>query len=204
MGTKAQFWNLGTETDDVQGGPARVLAAPYATSTYPELISEVLDLDTYLPVAPWVDLGHTSEPFESTHGFDTAEWISQQQGRINTQVTQWNRTVTVTFMEGRNDDMMDIVHSLDNRDSNADGDSRVYGWDRSDTTEYRLAALNLQENRADGRNITMDVFPKVKRSGADSTFAWSREDAQTHSVELTPFPDPQTPFEANWYRLQQL
>lgn len=204
MATKAQFWSLGTATPDVQGGPVRILAAPYATSSYPELLSDVLDLSTYVAVSPWTDLGHTSEPFESTDGFDTAEWISQQQGLINTQVTQWNRNITVTFMEGRNNLMVDIVHSPDNRDTNTDGDERVYYWDRPDTTEYRLAALNLEDNRTDGSNITMDVFPKVKRSGADSANIWSREEPNTHSVELTPFPDPQTPFEANWYRITQI
>lgn len=204
MGTKAEFWSKGVTTGDVQGGPARVLATPYAGSTYPELISEVIDLDTYEPVSPWVDLGHTSEAFESTDGFDTAEWISQQIGKINTQITQWNRTISVTFMEGRNDTMMDIVHSPDNRDANADGDARVYFWDRTDTTEYRIVAINLQDNRADGSNITMDVFPRVKRSGADSTVAWSREEPETHAVELEPLPASDVPFQANWYRISQL
>lgn len=204
MPTTSDFWGKGVVTDDIVGGPARILVAQRSLSSYPELISDVLTLDTYQPVAPWVDLGHTSEPFESSEGFDETEWISQQQGRINVQVAQWNRNITVAFMQSRTNRVMDVVHEADGRTTNADGDEVVYFWDQPDITEWRLAAINLQESRAAGTNLTMDVFPKVKKAGADSTTSWDRDSAQMHSVELTPFPDTGVPLNANWYRITQL
>lgn len=204
MPTTSDFWRTGSNEDNVLGGPARILVAERATSSYPELISEVLDLSTYQPVAPWVDIGLTSEPFAISDGFESTDWISQQLGKINVQVGTWNRTITVTLMESKRNAVMDIAHEAFGRTTNADGDEVVYFWDQSDVTEWRMAAINLQESGSAGSNITMDVFPNVKRSGSDSETAWDRNNPQTHSLEVTPFPDTGVPNSANWYRISQI
>jgi hypothetical protein len=204
MPSEADFLRLATELTNVVGGPARILVAQRSATTYPELISDVLNLSTYQPVSPWVDLGHSSTPFAASDGFDTTEWVSQQGGIINTQIGNWNRTIAVTLMESRNNDVMDVVHEADGRVTNTDGDEIVYFWDKAEVTEWRVAALNLQTSKTAGSNIIMDVFPNAKRSGSDSETAWDRDNAQTHSVELRPFPDPGVPFDANWYRITQL
>lgn len=203
MATKADFWRMGTNRDNVIGGPARILISKRSETTYPELISDVLDLSTYAPQANWYDLGHTSEPFENTSGFDSQEWVSQQAGIINLQVGNWTRSISVTFMETDNTKVMDVVHEADGRAVNADGDEVIYMWDKTDVTEWRLVAVNLQEGQADGQNIIMDVFPRVKRSGSDATTSWDRENSQTHGTEFQPFPDPDVPYDANWYRIRQ-
>lgn len=202
MPTSSDFLNQGVSKSNVVGGPARIMIAPITVS-YPTLISEVLDLSTYQPQAGWLDLGHTSEPFQSTDGFDAVQWVSQQQGVINTQVGNWNRSITVTLMEGLREAVMDLAHSAGARETNADGDKVTYYWDRSDTTPYRMVAVHLAESKLAGSNIIMDVFPNCKRSGADSQMAWDRGNPQTHSLEVTPFPDDDVPNKANWYRIEQ-
>lgn len=202
MPTASDFYNQGVVKDNVVGGPARILVAPITVS-YPVLISDVLDLATYQPQAGWLDLGHTSEPFASTDGFEAVEWTSQQQGVINTQIGTWNRTITVTLMEGLRESVMDLAHSAGDRDTNADGDKVTYFWDRSDTSAYRVVAMHLAEAKASGSNIIIDVFPNCKRSGADSQTAWDRGNPQVHSLELRPFPDDDVPNKSSWYRIEQ-
>jgi len=65
------FWQEGVNEGNIVGGPARVLVSKRSVTTYPELISDVLDLTTYQPQADWYDVGHTSEAFANTSGFDT-------------------------------------------------------------------------------------------------------------------------------------
>lgn len=203
MTTTSDFWKKGVSVDNVYGGPARILVAKRSTTAYPEVISDVLDLSTYDPAGTWQDIGHTSTPFASTSGFDTTEWVSQQAGIINTQVGNWNRAITVSMMESRNNLVMDVVHEQDGRTSNSDGDQVEYFWDQPDTTEWRVVAMNLQENKTAGQNIIMDVFPNCKRSGADSEMSWDRDNPQANSVELKPFPDEGVPLTSNWYRITQ-
>lgn len=202
--TTADFWRLGTEESNIVGGPARILVSERSVTSYPELISDVLNLDTYQPVTNWFDLGHTMTPLVSTSGFDTTNWVSQQAGIINVQVGNWNRAVTVTFMESKNNKVMDFVHEADGRTTNSDGDQVEYFWDKPATTEWRMVAINLKEDGTAGSNIIMDVFPFVKRSGADSETSWDRGNAQGNSVEMKPFPDTGVPFDASWYRITQL
>ncbi|MBD3260297.1 MAG: hypothetical protein GF334_01245 [Candidatus Altiarchaeales archaeon] len=203
MATTADFWREGTNRENVIGGPSRIIVSKRSVTTYPELISDVLNLSTYQPQANWYDLGHSSTPFANTSGFDTTEWESQQAGVIDIQVGNWNRTITVTLMESKNDKVMEVVHEADGQTTNADGDDVKYMWDKSDVTEWRVVAVNLQENDDAGSNIVMDVFPNCKRSGADSETAWDRGNPQVHSLELRPFPDPSAPLDANWYRITQ-
>ncbi len=200
----SDFWRKGSTEDNIVGGPVRILAAKRSTSSYPELISEVINLATYDAVSPWQDLGLSTEPFAFSDGFETTDWISQQLGKINVQVGTWNRTIGVTLMEGKLNFLMDVVHEADGRTANTDGDEVVYFWDKSDVEEWRVVGINLQEKVAAGSNIIMDVFPRAKRSGADSETAWDRNNPQTHTVEFTPFPDDGVPLNANWYRITQL
>lgn len=204
MASTSDFWRLGTNEGDIVGGPARILVSQRSVTTYPLLISDVLNLNTYQPQTNWFDLGHTMAPFVSTSGFDTQNWVSQQQGVINVQVGSWNRAITVTFMESKNNKVMDFVHEADGRTLNSDGDQVEYFWDKPATTEWRLVAINLKEEGTAGSNIIMDVFPFVKRSGADSETSWDRGNPQGHSVEMKPFPDTGVPFDASWYRVTQL
>ncbi len=201
--TTSEFYTKGVTRDNVLGGPARILVAKRSLTTYPELISDVLNLSTYEPAANWHDVGHTSEPFETSDGFATTDWISQQLGKINVQVGTWERTISVTLMETDNDWVMDLAHEAADRTTNADGDEVVYFLDQSDVTEWRVAAVNLQEGGTSGQNIVMDVFPRCKRSGADSTTAWDRENPQTATLEMVPFPDGDLSNSANWYRIRQ-
>jgi len=203
MPTTAEFWNQGTEEANIVGGPARILVAARATQAYPELISDVINLSTYAAQSGWTDLGHSSTPFAQTSGFDTTEWESQQAGIINIQVGNWNRTITVSLMESRNDKVMEVVHEAGGQTANADGDDVKYMWDKSDITEWRVVAINLEEAGTAGSNIIMDVFPFCKRSGADAETAWDRGNPQVHSLELRPFPDSGVPNQANWYRISQ-
>lgn len=204
MVTKSDFWNKGVDEDKILGGPARVLVSRKSVTTYPELISEVLNLTTYDPAANWLDVGHTSEPFNMTDGFETTEWISQQAGRINVQVGNWNRSISVTLMQTLTNTVMDIAHEADGRTTNTDGDTVEYFWDKPEVTKWRVAAVHLVEDAAAAANIVMDVFPFCKRSGADSETAWDRGNAQTASLEMTPLPDEDVPNNANWYRIREL
>jgi len=200
----SDFWNNGVNEAKVLGGPARVIVALKSATTYPELISDVLNLTTYQPQANWTDVGHTSEPFNISDGFETTEWISQQAGRINIQVGNWNRTITFTMMQTLTDKVMDLAHEADGRTTNADGDTVEYFWDKPEVTEWRVAALHLVEGASAAANLVMDVFPNCKRSGADSETAWDRGNPQTASVEMTPLPDEDAPYNANWYRIREL
>jgi len=197
------FWQEGVNEGNIVGGPARVLVSKRSVTTYPELISDVLDLTTYQPQADWYDVGHTSEAFANTSGFDTTNWVSQQSGIINVQVGNWNRRISLTLMEGRNNTVMDLVHEAEGRTSNSDGDEVEYFYDKSNITEWRVAAISLQESEVAGENMIMDVFPFCKRSGADSETSWSRSDPQTHTLEMIPFPEPDAPYDASWYRVSQ-
>lgn len=199
----SDFWTKGVSRDNVLGGPARVLVSEHSVTSYPELISDVINLSTYDPATNWYDLGHTSEPFVIRDGFDTTEWVSQQLGIINVQVGTWNRTITVTLMETDRDKVMDVAHEADGRTTNSDGDEVIYMWDKSDVTEWRLAAIHLAEEGTSGQNIVMDVFPRCKRSGADAETSWDRGNPQTASLEMVPFPDEDVPYDANWYRIRQ-
>jgi hypothetical protein len=203
MPTTSDFWTVGVNDSNVVGGPARILVAQRSLSTYPELISDVLDLTTYNPQSGWEDVGHTSEPFTNTSGFDTSDWLSQQAGRINVQIGTWNRTISITPMEGMRDIVMDVVHQPE-RSTNADGDTVEHMWDRPDVTEWRVVAINIQENKADAANIVMDVFPRCKRSGGDSETGWTRSEPQTHTLEMIPFPDVDVPYNSNWYRIREI
>lgn len=203
MTSTSDFWRKGVDDDQILGGPARILVAKRSLTTYPEKISDVLSLATYDPAANWHDLGHTTEAFNIADGFDTTDWISQQLGRINVQVGSWNRSISVTLGETDNDWVMDVAHEAYGRTVNADGDEVIYFWDKSDVTEYRVAAIHLAEGQTAGQNIVMDVFPRCKRSGADSATAWDRGAQQVATLEMTPFPDENVPNSANWYRIRQ-
>lgn len=194
------FYRKGVDTEGVIGGPARILVADPTVMSYPTQMSEVIDFSTYQPMAGWIDVGHTSEPFESTNSFDTTDWISQQIGRINIQVGTWTRTISVTFMESRNQKVMDLVHQVDSRETNGAGELVTYFVDAADVSEWRMVAMHLD---AKSDRITMDVFPRIKRSGADATTAWDRENPQTHGTEFSPLPDPDMDQQANWYRLEE-
>lgn len=200
---ESDFYTKGVSRANVLGGPARVIISKRSLTTYPEKISDVLDLTTYEPAANWHDVGHTSEPFEISDGFDTTDWISQQLGRINVQVGNWNRTISFTAMEMDNDWAMDLAHEAYGRTVNGDGDEVIYFRDQSNVTEWRVAALFKDEQGVAGKNIVMDVFPCCKRSGADSTTAWDRDNPQTATIEMVPFPDESVPNSANWYRIRQ-
>lgn len=200
----SDFWNAGVNETKVLGGPGRVLVARKSATTYPELISEVLNMTTYLPAANWNDVGHTSEPFNIADGFETTDWISQQAGRINIQVGNWNRNVAFTMMQTLTDVVMDLSHEADGRTTNADGDTVEYFWDKPEVTEWRVAVIHLVEGASAASNMVMDVFPYAKRSGSDSETAWDRGNPQTASVEMTPLPDEDVPYNANWYRVRQL
>jgi hypothetical protein len=204
MVTQSDFWNKGVDEDKILGGPARVLVSRKSVTTYPELISEVLNLTTYDPATNWLDVGHTSEPFNMTDGFETTEWISQQAGRINVQVGNWNRTISVTLMQTLTNTVMDLAHEADGRTTNADGNTVEYFWDKPEVTKWRVAAIHLVEDASAAANIVMDVFPFCKRSGADSETAWDRGNPQTASLEMTPLPDEDVPYNANWYRIREL
>jgi len=119
------------------------------------------------------------------------------------QVGNWNRRISLTLMEGRNNTVMDLVHEAEGRTSNSDGDEVEYFYDKSNITEWRVAAISLQESEVAGENMIMDVFPFCKRSGADSETSWSRSDPQTHTLEMIPFPEPDAPYDASWYRVSQ-
>jgi len=204
MPTTADFWTTGVNEAKVLGGPARIIVALKSATTYPELISDVLNLTTYQPATNWTDVGHTSEPFNISDGFETTEWISQQAGRINIQIGNWNRNITFTMMQTLTDKVMDLSHEAQGRTTNADGDTVEYFWDVSEVTSWRVAAVHLVEGATAGSNIVMDVFPNCKRSGADSETAWDRGNPQTASIEMTPLPDEDAPLNANWYRIRQL
>lgn len=204
MPTTADFLNIGTNEDNIFGGPVRILVAQRSLTAYPELISDVLNLATYNPAAGWTDAGHTSTPLALSNGFEVTDWVSQQAGIINQQVGNWNRSATVAFMESRNNIVLDLVHEADGRQTNSDGDQVDYFWNKPEVTEWRVAALFLDESVADGSNIVMDVLPRAKRNGAASETAWDRGNPQTHSVELTPLADPGVPYDAAWYRIRQL
>jgi hypothetical protein len=199
----SDFWRKGTDREKVVGGPARILVSQRSVTTYPETIGAVLNLTTYEPMPNWFDMGHTSTPFTNTSGFDTTQWVSQQAGIIDIQIGNWNRTLGVTFIESKNEKVMDLVHEADGRTVNADGDEVIYMWDKPDVTEWRVVAIHLDEKGTSGKNIIMDVFPNCKRSGADAETSWDRENPQGNSVEMIPFPDPDVPYDANWYRITQ-
>ncbi len=203
MATVADFWTAGVDDTEVVGGPARILASKRSLTTYPELISDVLNLTTYAAQTSWFDLGHTTEPFTSSDGFDATDWESQQAGIINSQVGNWNRTIAVTLMQTKTDDVMDLAHETAQRTTNAEGDEVEYFQDAADVTEYRVVAINLDSRFDAGANLTMDVFPRCKRTGADSETAWGRGDPQTHTLEMKPLPDVGVPNDANWYRITQ-
>lgn len=203
MATTADFWSQGVNDDNVVGGPARILVADKSTVAYPNLIRDVINLETYEAQTGWHDVGHTSEPFVNTEGFDTTEWESQQSGIINLQVGNWNRSISFTLMESRRDKVADLVHEATGRTTNDDGDEVEYFYDKSNVTEWRVAAINLMEDETAGQNLTMDVFPRCKRSGADSEMNWSRSDPQTHTLEMRPFPDTDVPNDASWYRISE-
>jgi hypothetical protein len=199
----SDFYTRGVNDDNVLGGPVRIIVAQKSLTSYPEQISDVLDLSTYDPQTNWHDLGHTSEPFESSHGFDTTEWESQQLGVIDVQVGKWNRQFTVSLMEADNDYVRDLALEAYGRTTNADGDEVEYYWDQSDVTRWRVAALYLEEDGTAGENIVMDVFPNAKLSGDDVTLAWDRNNPQAISVTMRPFPDGDVPNKANFYRIRQ-
>lgn len=194
------FYQEGVNTEEVIGGPARILVADKNTVTYPLAIQDVLNFATYQPETGWIDAGHTNEPFTSTDGFETTDWISQQVGRINIQVGTWNRTISVSFME-KTEIVMDLVHeAVEDRVVNGDGEKVTYFWDKSEVKEWRMVAIHLNGN---SNLLTMDVFPRVKRSGADAETAWDRENAQVHATEFSPLPDDEVLNSANWYRIEQ-
>lgn len=199
--SSSEFYQTGVTTDDVIGGAARILVADPNLVTYPTAIADVLNFTTYQAQAGWIDVGHTNEPFEATDGFDTTDWISQQVGRINIQVGTWNRTISVSMMQ-KSEIVMDLVHeAVEARVTNPAGEKITYFWDKPEVKEWRMVAVHLNSN-AD--LLTMDVYPRVKRSGADATLAWDRENAQTHATEFTPLPDSEVLNDANWYRIEEV
>ena len=115
MATVADFWSTGVSDNNVVGGPARVLASKKSLTTYPTEISDVLNLETYEAQTNWFDVGHTTEPFNITDGFEVTDWESQQTGIINQQVGNWNRSISITVMESKNNDVMDMVHETAQR-----------------------------------------------------------------------------------------
>jgi len=129
-----------------------VLVAERSVVAYPDLISDVLNLNTYDPAANWTDLGHTSTPFNFSDGFDTTNWVSQQAGIINVQIGNWNRTINVTFMETKNNKVMDVVHEADGRATNSDGDEIAYFWDKPDVTAKGFP-LHMEVKRQKMPNI---------------------------------------------------
>lgn len=200
MPASDNFYSLGVNSDNVVGGPARVLVADPSVTTYPQQISDIINLTTYLAQTGWTDIGHTSEPFESTDGFETTDWISQQLGRINIQVGTWNRTISITAMQ-KDEVVMNLIHeAVEDRVTNPDGDKVTYFWDKPETREWRMVAIHFNSNDS---LLTADVFPRVKRSGADATTAWDRSNPQTHGSEFTPLPDTAVPYQANWYRIEE-
>jgi hypothetical protein len=197
----SDFYQAGVTTADVVGGPARVLVADPSVTTYPHQISDILNFATYAPQSGWTDIGHTNEPFTSTDGFETTDWISQQIGRINIQVGTWNRTISVSPMQ-KSEIVMDLVHqAVADRYTNDDGDKITYFWDEPEVSEWRMVAIHLNPNTL---LLTADIFPRVKRNGSDAEMAWDRENAQAHATEFTPLPDDDVPNNANWYRIEQL
>lgn len=204
MTTENDFYRQGVTTSYVIGGPGRVLVAA-TTVSYPLKIADVINFSTYAPQANWFDLGHTSEPFTSTEGFETTDWISQQIGKINIQVGTWNRTIGITFLESKNTKVFDVVHETAERVTDPTGSAPTeqvsYHWDKPEVTEWRMAVLHYDFST---NKVTMDVFPRIKRSGADSEMAWDRGNPQAHGTEFVPLPDSDVPNTANWYRIEQL
>jgi hypothetical protein len=199
----SDFWTKGSDVDNVVGGPARILVSERSATTYPELISEIIDLSTYDPMTGWSDVGHTSEPLNIADGFETTEWVSQQLGIIDIQTGNWNRSLSFTMMEVERDIVMRLAHEGTTEAANADSDMVQYFWDKSCVTEWRVAAISMVDGCATSPLLICDIFPRAKRSGADSETSWDRTNPQTASVELTPLPDDNVPNDANWYRIRQ-
>ena len=205
MATVDDFYRTGVDSDNVVGGPARIMIVKRADLTYPVDISDVIDLTTYQPVGLWQDAGLTQEAFAMTNSFETTDWPSQQLGVINIQVGDWTRNVSTSFMETLGDKIMEFVHErVSSEVTPGDADTVDYFGDVTDVTEWRVAALYLNKNKAGGENIIMDVFPRVKRGGDEASVEWSRTDAQIHTTSWRPLPEPEAPHQASWYRITQI
>jgi len=146
----------------------------------------------------------TLDPFQQSFGFDSSEWVTQQLGPINQQVSTWRRRISTRFAEDTAF-VRQVVHEGDTLASqglatNADSDNMLWYYNKQDVTEYTLAVLFLDE--ATGK-IRATVYPRVKRSGSDSVTAWDRDNPRGHQVEWEALPDPEVPNNASAYDIYE-
>jgi len=178
------------QTDDstVIMGPARVLLAEHSESSYADSIDDIINFATYAAISPWVDIGHTTGPFEITSGFSVADIESQQFGVVTQGNAQWAHMARTTLAEER--EGIRTFMSMGLATENASGE-RVQNQVSEDfVTLYRIAALYLDNTT---ERVEGDIIHKAKWSGADSLTAWARGGQKIRPVEWTLFPDDDIP-----------
>ena len=173
-----------TNDDFLLAGPVRVLMAPRATSSYADQLSDIISKTTYDVVSPWFDVGHTSTPFELSTGFATNEFESQQAGVIDQGVGNWTHMARTTLVQ--ESETIRAVVGFAAATENADGERLQAMINQDYVTEYRIAALYLDETTG---KIEGDIIHKAKWSGSDSTTSYGRGETKTRAIEWRCFPD---------------
>ena len=175
--------------DSIHIGPARVFIADYDSSEPPDKISDIVSLSTYDAASGWTSLGDTIAPVTMSHGWSSIEVNTQQHGRVTDYVGDYAVRVATTFAE-RTAAVKAAIMGIDlSTDTNAQSETVTYYTVTKQLRERRLAVLHLDETIASPFRILVTVFPKVKRSGSDSEWAWDRDTQQGLPAEFNVYAD---------------
>ena len=175
--------------DSIKIGPARVFISNYDTVEPPTQLADVVSLSTYDAAAGWTSLGDTIEPIAMSHGWATVEVRTQQHGRVQDYVGDYNARITTTFAE-RTAAVKAAIMGIDlTTATNAASENITYYTVTKQLRERRLAVLHLDETRPSPFALMMTIFPKVKRSGSDSEWTWDTDNQQGFPAEWNVYAD---------------
>lgn len=178
--------------DDVKIKIARVLVqvrSSYLT-TYPLYLTDIMNMASYNPNAGngWQDVGLTIQPVTESDGFDKADIVTQQFGKINIRKGDYARTVTVAPAEQSQLTRELAKGGVDYNDDATREERRMFYTNTKDETVYRIAVVNFDDETT---NIDATVFPRVKRSGDATERTWDKDNAQDYPITFEVFTDPQ-------------
>lgn len=124
-----------------------------------------------------------------THGWATREVRTQQHGRIQDYVGDYNIRVATSLAE-RNASVKAAVAGISlTQKTNAESEYVTYYTTTKQLREKRLAVLHLDETQPSPFKLMLTIFPKVKRSGSDSAWVWDEATQQSFPVEFAAYGD---------------
>ena len=124
-----------------------------------------------------------------THGWSTVEVNTQQHGRVQDYVGDYNPRISTTLAES-NAATKAAVMGIDlSTFTNAQSENVTYYTVTKQLRERRLAVLHLNEQVPSPFKLQMTVFPKVKRTGSDSEWSWDRDAQLGLPLEFNAYAD---------------